>query len=80
MYKSHEIVQDRSSAFPIDGMYASDAIKNGTTGLSKRMYIAIQALNGMLSHSGYFDDKSTIQGYVHRAYAIADEVIKQENM
>jgi len=66
-------------AFPVDGQYASDALKHNTQGMSKRFYAACAAMQGILAHSGYYDDKGIMQGFVHRAYIIADELLKQEN-
>ena len=61
-------------AFPVDGIYAADAFRGNNTGISKRLYIATKIATAFVSR----DYKNT-ELMVKNSYAIADELLKQEN-
>jgi hypothetical protein len=75
----------KEPAFPIDGVYALDAMINNKTGISKRFYAACAAMQGVLSNPktmGIFakihsPDKA--ETLISGCYAWADELLKQEN-
>ena len=70
-------------AFPITDAYlAGQLIKNNQSpeGMSKRFYAACAAMRGLISN-GTFNlyEPETPSQIAHKAYGIADELLKQEN-
>ena len=62
------------SAFPIpDATYANGQVQYGTSGLSVRDYIAIQALSGLAANPNSWD--STNENIAVCAYGMADAMI-----
>lgn len=69
-------------AFPLDGIYALDAIKSNNNGMSKRFYAACAAMQGMLSNSSIkakLGENCDNEIIIKIAYTLADELLKQEN-
>lgn len=51
----------------------------GSTGMSKRLYLAGMAMQGILA-GGYFNLHSQSHEICERSFSIADELLKQENL
>lgn len=67
-------------AFPMSNEYlANQLVENGQSpeGISKRLYIATEAMKAMMDGKTYPKD-NYIRDVVQDAYEIADEMLKQE--
>lgn len=70
----------KEPAFPSEMDMAINNGKYASFGISKRLYIATMAMQGILSSSGILDKNSPIKDkwVVEQSYKLADVMLKQE--